>query len=243
MTLFYKLLILQFTAHILADFMLQGRNWIDHKEKKLFARQHVWHALIIFITAYVLSFYPGFWKGALAIAVLHLGIDMLKSLFKVKKDKNYFFLDQFIHLIIIGLVTALYLEYFEYSLPFEVEVKTIAAISAVVLCLKPSNIIIKNLLDVFHIDAPREKGVRKNAVDEEEESKGLPNAGKLIGITERLLAFVLVLSGQYGVVGLIIAAKSILRFRNMKQSEYVLVGSLLSFAIAIFLALGVSEIN
>lgn len=243
MTLLYKLLILQFTAHILADFMLQQKNWIDHKEKKLFARQHVWHALIIFVTSYGLSFYIGFWKGALAIAILHLCTDILKSLFKVKKDKNYFFLDQLFHLIILVLVSMLYLRYFDYSLPFDISLKALATISAILLCLKPSNIIIKNLLDVFHIEAPHEKGVRKNAVDEEEESKGLPNAGKLIGITERLLTFALVLSGQFGVVGLIIAAKSILRFRNMKQSEYVLVGSLLSFGIAIFLALGVSEIN
>jgi len=242
MILFYKLLILQFTAHILADFMLQGRNWIDHKEKKLFARQHVWHAFIIFITSYVLSFHIGFWKGALAIAVLHLATDILKSLFKVKKDKNYFFLDQFIHLIILVVVSILYLRYFEYALPLDVGVKTLAAISAILLCLKPSNIIIKNMLDVFDIEAPQEKGIRKNAVDEEEESKGLPNAGKLIGIVERLLAFALILSGQYSAVGLIIAAKSILRFRNMEESEYVLVGSLLSFGIAIFLALGVSAI-
>lgn len=79
-------------------------------------------------------------------------------------------------------------------------------------------------------------------MDQEEEVKGLPNAGKLIGIVERLLAFALILSGQNSAVGLIIAAKSILRFRNTEHSEYVLVGSLLSFGIAIFLALGVSEI-
>jgi len=68
------------------------------------------------------------------------------------------------------------------------------------------------------------------------------SAGKLIGIVERLLAFVLVLFGQYSAVGLIIAAKSILRFRNTKHSEYVLVGTLLSFGIAIFLALMISEL-
>lgn len=242
MTLLYKLLILQFTAHILADFMLQEKNWIDHKEKKLFAKQHVWHALIIFITSWALSFHIGFWKGALVISVLHLGMDILKSLFKVRKDKNYFFLDQFVHLIILVVVSTLYVHYFGYALPFGADVKILAAISAVVLCLKPSNIIIKNLLDVFDIEAPKEKGVRKNAVDQEEEAKGLPNAGKLIGIVERLLAFMLILSGQYSAVGFIFAAKSILRFRNTKHSEYVLVGSLLSFGIAIFLALGVSEI-
>jgi len=40
--------------------------------------------------------------------------------------------------------------------------------------------------------------------------------------------------GQYEAVGLIIAAKSILRFKGTQHSEYVLVGTLLSFGIAVF---------
>jgi hypothetical protein len=67
-----------------------------------------------------------------------------------------------------------------------------------------------------------------------DDDKGLPNAGKLIGITERFLSLALILLGQYEAVGLIIAAKSILRFNTTYKSEYVLVGTLLSFAIAAF---------
>lgn len=244
MTNLYQLIILQFTAHIVADFMLQGRKWSRSKETSPLTKHHIWHTFIVFAASWILSFDPAFWKAAGAIAIVHLGQDILKSTLKLKHNKNYFFTDQGIHLFIFILVTTGYEHYFGYALPFQVSLSTLGAIAAVILCLKPANIIIKNIRDVFQIEAPAEpsKTLVRERQEEEEDTKGLPNAGKLIGIAERLLAFILILFGQYSAVGLIIAAKSILRFRNTKQSEYVLVGTLLSFGIAIFLALLVSEL-
>ena len=57
---------------------------------------------------------------------------------------------------------------------------------------------------------------------------------KEIGIVERFLALALIIMGQYEAVGLIIAAKSILRFSGTQKSEYILVGTLISFGIAAF---------
>jgi hypothetical protein len=242
MTSLYQLLILQFTAHILADFILQGPQWSRSKETRPLTKQHVWHALIVFAASWLLSFDPGFWKAAVTLAILHFGQDILKSTLKLKQNKNHFFTDQGVHLLMLILVSTGYELYFGYSLPFGVSLSTLATMAGVLLCLKPANIIIKNILDVFHIDAPAEPSKKPVEQGKEEDTKGLPNAGKLIGIVERLLAFLLILFGQYSAVGLIIAAKSILRFRNTKQSEYVLVGTLLSFGIAIFLALLVSKI-
>ena len=236
----YHLLILQLIAHILADFMLQGQRWAEKKASGTFTRHHLWHTFIVFATAYLFSFDPGFWKAALVIAVIHLGQDMLKSLLKLKTDRNYFFTDQLIHLVVLTAITSGYYFYFGHTLPFEVSLSVLAAIASLIICLKPANIIIKNILDVFDIEAPTEP--YKTTGRREEDTKGLPNAGKLIGIVERLLAFVLILFGQYSAVGLIIAAKSILRFRDTKQSEYVLTGTLLSFGIAIFLGLIVSRL-
>jgi hypothetical protein len=65
--------------------------------------------------------------------------------------------------------------------------------------------------------------------------KDLENAGKVIGVMERFMTLALVLSGQYTAVGLIIAAKSILRFNNQQKNEYILVGTLLSFGFAILI--------
>ncbi len=65
----------------------------------------------------------------------------------------------------------------------------------------------------------------------------------LIGLMERFLVLALILVRQYSAVGLIIAAKSILRFRDNKKNEYVLVGTLLSFGIATLLGILISLIS
>ena len=60
---------------------------------------------------------------------------------------------------------------------------------------------------------------------------------------ERLLILVFVLLGKWEGVGFLLAAKSVFRFGDLKEAhdmrltEYVLIGTLLSFGIAIFVAL------
>ena len=67
----------------------------------------------------------------------------------------------------------------------------------------------------------------------------LPNAGKLIGILERILALTFILIGQYQAVGFLIAAKSVLRYKDTDtlKTEYVLIGTMLSFGIAVVLGI------
>lgn len=64
-------------------------------------------------------------------------------------------------------------------------------------------------------------------------------AGALIGSLERLLTLCFVLLGEFEVIGFIIAAKSILRFKDNERpkTEYVLAGTLLSFGIAILMGI------
>jgi len=68
---------------------------------------------------------------------------------------------------------------------------------------------------------------------------GAPEAGTLIGRLERTLILFLVLAGVPSGIGLLVAAKSILRFGEVTQpgnrelAEYVLIGTLASFAFAI----------
>lgn len=66
----------------------------------------------------------------------------------------------------------------------------------------------------------------------------LPQGGKLIGRLERLMILMLLLADQPDAIGLLIAAKSILRFNELAASdrratEYVIIGTLASFAWAI----------
>ena len=223
-----KLILLQVIAHLLSDFVFQPQRWSDKKEGKIFTSIHVYHVIIVGTLSYVLSFDFGFWKAALLLTFIHILIDMLKSwLILHSKTKNYFFLDQFFHLISIVAIVIAYAHYGDINFIFPIELKPVAVVAGFIFCAKPSNIVIKYMFKAFSIDTPQEN-------TENPKDISLPNAGKLIGITERFLALALIIMGQYGAVGLIIAAKSILRFNGTQKSEYVLVGTLLSFSLAAF---------
>jgi hypothetical protein len=71
----------------------------------------------------------------------------------------------------------------------------------------------------------------------------LPKGGQLIGRLERLMILMLVLAGEASAIGFLIAAKSVLRFNEIARdddrrvSEYVIIGTLASFAWALGTAL------
>ena len=77
----------------------------------------------------------------------------------------------------------------------------------------------------------------------ETDHKSLPNAGKYIGIIERLFVLIFIVIGRWEVIGLLIAAKSVFRFNDLKErnnrklTEYILIGTLVSFGLAILAGL------
>jgi len=74
---------------------------------------------------------------------------------------------------------------------------------------------------------------------------GAEGAGRWIGILERLLIFTLVVGGEAGAAALVATAKAILRFPEISgdephlNAEYVLIGSLASWLLAIAVGFGV----
>jgi hypothetical protein len=69
----------------------------------------------------------------------------------------------------------------------------------------------------------------------------LANAGKWIGIAERIIVLILVLENQFSAIGLLVTAKGIIRFnekdRQEAKTEYLVIGTLLSIGIAIITGL------
>ncbi|MBQ6761836.1 MAG: hypothetical protein IJP49_03715, partial [Bacteroidales bacterium] len=117
---------------------------------------------------------------------------------------------------------------YEWHVPFGLEAWWIAAAIAVLICWKPANIFIKLVLKHYSVNMPQEKD-------------GGFNAGALIGTIERWLILIFVCLQRYDALGLLIAAKSIIRFGDSQtnKSEYVLAGTLLSIFIAVMAGLGV----
>jgi hypothetical protein len=81
---------------------------------------------------------------------------------------------------------------------------------------------------------------------EEDRSTGAVEVarGRAIGILERAITLTFVLMGQYGALGLVIAAKSLARFKALEDrefAEYFLVGTLASLLLALVVGLAVKR--
>ena len=134
----------------------------------------------------------------------------------------FFSLDQMLHIIVLAGVALLWSSTHEWHISFELEVWWLATIVAVLICWKPANIFIKLMLKYYSVNMPAEN------------ASGF-NAGALIGTVERWLILVFVCLQRYDALGLLIAAKSIIRFgdKETAKTEYVLAGTLLSIFIAV----------
>jgi len=208
-------------AHLVADFMLQtGSSCKDKKERHWKSSHHYVHALIVFGLTWLVSWDISFWWCALLVGVTHFSIDMWKS---YREEKvTWFVLDQAMHLLVLAGVAYTWIVCYDWSLPFGVELWQVAATVALLVCWKPANIFIKLMLKHYSVNMPAET------------ESGF-NAGALIGTIERWLILIFVCMQRYDALGLLIAAKSIIRFseKDTAKTEYVLAGTLLSIFIAV----------
>ena len=208
-------------AHLVADFVLQtGKTCKDKVEKKWRSMYHYGHAVVVFGLSWLVTWDVFFLWGALVIGVTHLLIDLWKS----HRDEKvaWFALDQVLHLLVIAGVAYAWTGCHDWSLPFGIELWHVADAVALLVCWKPANIFIKLMLKHYSVNMPEEK------------ESGF-NAGALIGTIERWLILLFVCLGRYDALGLLIAAKSIIRFgdKETAKTEYVLAGTLLSIFIAV----------
>ena len=106
-------------------------------------------------------------------------------------------------------------------------------LTGLLLVTNEANILIRFLFARFDLAPSTNKAKEKNLV--QVVGKREYNAGRVIGILERVFVYYFVLSGQLAAIGFIIAAKSFARFKDLDKrefAEYVLIGTLLSALIA-----------
>ena len=229
----YYLLLLQIIAHVLSDYFFQTDASSKEKNENGFKSKFLLkHALITFICSWLLSFDLNFVFCALAISILHYIIDGLKK--KLNTSRFAFFIDQLLHLVVIWVFVWLFTEFFETNIILEIplSIKWLAIILGYLICIKPANIFIRETLVVGKIES-----ISNTSLE-------LKNAGKLIGILERILVLTFVIIGKLEVVGFLIAAKSILRYKDIDtiKTEYVLIGTMLSFGIAMMIGLLINKL-
>ena len=225
-------------AHLIGDFFLQPQHWVKDKEKKKLKSAWLYvhiaiHIALLFLIVWDLSYT----MLILCIGILHLIIDALKLTLQRKKTKRfYFFIDQFLHLASIFVLAALFYKG-DFNFTYTLDAPLLLLIICIAFLTTPTSIIMKTIFSKWNISK-----LTKN-------NESLKDAGKYIGILERLLVFIFIIVEQWEAVGFLITAKSVFRFGDLtaskerKLTEYVLIGTLISFGIAIIIGLLFTSLN
>lgn len=237
MIIFIKLLL----AHLLGDFLLQPNYWVTDKENKKHKSKYLYlHTLLHFFLAWMVVWELQFIGFALVLALSHGTIDWMKLFFQNQRNKRkWFILDQILHLIALFLIafvwennTANFAQLGEgIRQIFNFNNQFWLYLTAIIFLTRPTSVIIRNIISIW---TPEKKSKKDNS---------LQNAGNYIGILERLFVFFFVITGHYEAIGFLMAAKSIFRFGDLKEAkdrkltEYVLIGTLISFGFAFIVGL------
>lgn len=237
-----SLLIWLLLGHILGDFYLQPKHWVDCRYQQhlrslsLYKHAGV-HALLSLAILLIFS-EQSIWlciAAAAVVSVCHLIIDGIKSF--LPSQVRWFLLDQFMHVLCLVFVwlwiANIDLKVLHAWLQAAVTYKTLIIGIAYILCARPVSIFISIVLKQF---TPTLMNETLNAI---ESDTSLASAGKTIGYLERWLVLSFLLLNQFSGIGFLLAAKSVFRFgdlsksKDMKLTEYVMLGTLTSISSAI----------
>lgn len=228
-------------AHLLADFGLQTTKMIQHK-KRLKERSWVLyaHALLHGLLVYLFSPNKTIWLIPVIVFVTHFLID----LWKLNKSDTAvsFIVDQILHITVLVILWLIYYQ------PDWLHTKLLLIINNqnVWIIIAGYMFIIFPLAYILGYATSRWRSEIETIVTRSTIS--LSEAGKWIGIFERILVFTFVIVNHFEGIGFLIAAKSILRFSDIKgdavrkEAEYVLIGTLMSFASSILIGLAVRSL-
>ncbi|QQV04210.1 MULTISPECIES: DUF3307 domain-containing protein [Chryseobacterium] len=216
-------------AHLLGDFILQPNSWVAEKESKKLKSKYLYlHILIHTILSFVFLWNTELWWIAVLTGFSHFIIDAAKLSFQtLKSKKSWFFIDQALHMVVIAGIS---LYFNEFNFEFLKDQEVLKIIMAALFLTTPASIFIKTLLSSWTPVPETQNDIQ---------TESLSNAGKYIGILERLLVFTFIIVNHWEGVGFMVAAKSVFRFSDLAQAkqrkltEYVLIGTLLSFGMAV----------
>ena len=228
------LLLRLLSAHLLADFFLQSDKLCKAKNEsgKKGVIAQLAHAFIHALSAYILLADWKNWIIPLVIFVSHLIIDVLKSRLH-GKGTVAFLCDQSVHILVIVLLWWWLYDDSTQACGWLANVVSSKRLWAVILAYlsitKPASVLIS-------------KFIRNWTPSNNMQGQGMPRAGEWIGYIERVLILTFVITGNIEAVGFLLAAKSVFRFgdlnkaKEIKITEYVLLGTLASFTIALIFA-------
>lgn len=230
-------------VHLIGDFLLQPSSWVKDKvENKLKAPSLYFHiAVHFFLLLLVFGFDMAYWPVYSVILLSHFVFDAAKIYFTgMYNERLLFIIDQALHFLVIAGVVI-------YKFPLSISIFDntvfLTIFTSVLALTYPTAITLKVLLSKW----TKELEFKKDELFEKK-YQGMSDAGKYIGMLERLFIFFFVLIGQWEGIGFLLTAKSIFRFGDLtsqkdhKLTEYILIGTLLSFGIAVTIGMFCKEI-
>ncbi|NJO91384.1 MAG: DUF3307 domain-containing protein [Chloroflexia bacterium] len=224
------ILIKLFAAHLIGDFVVQPDSWVKHKEEYKIKSKYLYlHSLLHGLLAYLfIAEFDKPWLPVLVI-IVHYGIDITKLQFK--KSFTLFAFDQVFHFMSL---TILWLIFYEKADKIGNLFEGLAynnifwlVGTAYLIVFWPGSVIINQFTLKW------QKHLEENS------DSSLPDAGKWIGRLERNSDLTFILIKQFEVIGFLLAAKSVFRFGDLKdesdrkRTEYILIGTLISFTFTI----------
>lgn len=229
-------------AHLVGDFFLQSSVMAEKKKKEfkfLFIHSIIYSAVFLVVCFIFLK--PGYAALAMSvISVTHFIIDFVRIKINSKINNHTtdfisFIVDQILHL---GVIVAVYIlmelsihnnSMFGMCVQYSGFNKFVLYGLLFTVLLNPASVFIKNLF-IFLFNNENDKS-----------TTGM-NAGSLIGKLERVITAILLLCNQYAVIGLVLTAKSIARFRQLEEKDFAekyLIGTLLSLTISLVSTLAI----
>ena len=214
-----KIAAILIAAHCMADFFLQPNKMVRNKQLPLMLILHgTIHAGITWLLLQLWNC----WEAPLSVFAVHSSIDLIKQRYG-EESVTTFIADQTAHLFSLILLAGLLFHSAEGIKFSGIGYQQIIGFAGFIVSVRGAGFLIALITKEL---------TSKNNL----KLDGLQNGGALIGQLERGLIFLFILTGQPQSIGFLIAAKSILRFeetKKLKQAEYILVGTLLSFTAAI----------
>lgn len=243
---FSLLLVTLIIAHLVSDFFLQTMSWVNDRNTHHFKAKKLYLHVLVHgvVSAVILALweYSYGWQqlstvllSTAAIMLSHYLIDIAKSY--SNKGVVPFLLDQIAHIAVI-IALCIYItdnqSLIAYVSALATNPKVLWVVCGYLIILSPSAVFIRMMLERLTANFSSEGS--------------LPLAGQSIGMIERVLMLSFILLDQFAGLGFLLAAKSVFRFgdlsasKDKKLTEYVMLGTLLSVSVTLFVGLGVNSL-
>ena len=239
MTASGTLLALLVAGHVLVDFAFQTRRMVEGKGRFGWLALHA--VLVAIVQAAVALPFLSLRAVPLilGLAITHAAIDRLKAATARPSGLGPFLADQAAHLVALILVWLLWTPAPVWPAPLYPVFGAMVGTWSMVAVLAAAYAFNGNggAAIVAAVLARHRLDEVTDGITEEERSRG-----RTIGILERVILLTLVIVGQWGALGFVIAAKSIARFKDLDHrdfSERYLIGTLASVLVAIASGLAV----